>query len=508
MQISIEPRNQRLGLGTLSAGLSLTIAVLWLYWPVLSRLILNIAESEDYSYGLLLPLVSAYVVYLKWPLLRRQAWQQSWLGLLIIASGLSLLIVGELAAELYTTRFSFVVVLTGLCWLLGSWELVRLLSFPLILLLLMLPLPELVTNKLTLPLQLISSAVAAWILQALGVPVLRQGNIIDLGVLQLQVVAACSGLRYILPLLALGMIYCYFFQRRAWKSMVLLLAVIPAAIMVNALRVVAMALVPALLHGFWHVFSGWLIFLLCYAFLGLINRTLNGLWRDITPAPSKNAVQEGPPLNPRRKGLSYYLLGALVLVLLAIPIMHHVGVAPSVPLRQSFDNFPLRLGPWEGKHSFVDPAEVELTRSQAHLNADYQNPDCGTVNLWIAYYESQKKAGGFVHSPKGCLTASGWKIEESRVIEIAPGRPVNLLLVERMGTHMVVFYWFLQRGRWLASEYLNKFYMGYDGLWRRRTDGALVRLITPVGPDLESAKKQLIAFSHLLVPVLPQFIPD
>jgi exosortase D (VPLPA-CTERM-specific) len=490
------------------AGVVLVAALGWLYWPVLSRLILNIAESEDYSYGLLLPLVSAYVVYLKWPLLRRRAWQQSWLGLLIIASGLSLLIVGELAAELYTTRFSFVVVLTGLCWLLGGWELVRLLSFPLILLLLMLPLPELVTNKLTLPLQLISSSAAAWILQALGVPVLRQGNIIDLGVRQLQVVAACSGLRYILSLLALGMIYCYFFQRRAWKSTVLLLAVIPAAIMVNALRVVAMALVPALLHGFWHVFSGWLIFLLCFAFLALINRTLNSLWPDEILVRSESASHETPAFASQRENLWPYLLGALVLVLLAIPIMHHLGESPPIPLRQSFDNFPLRLGPWEGKHSFIDPAEVELTRSQAHLNADYQNPDCGTVNLWIAYYESQKKAGGFVHSPKGCLTASGWKIEESRVIEIAPGRPVNLLLVERMGTRMVVFYWFLQRGRWLASEYLNKFYMGYDGLWRRRTDGALVRLITPAGSDVESAKRRLISFSHLLVPVLPQFIPD
>jgi exosortase D (VPLPA-CTERM-specific) len=506
MQIGGETKIQKFG--TIATGLSLTIAVLWLYWPILSRLIISIAENEDYSYGLLLPLVSGYVVYLKWPQLRNQAWQPSWVGLIIIASGLGLLIIGELAAELYTTRFSFMVVLAGLLWLLGGWKLVRLMAFPLILLVLMLPLPELVTYKLTLPLQLVSSQLATAMLRALGVPVLRQGNIIDLGVRQLQIVAACSGLRYILALLALGIIYCYFFQRRVWKVAVLLLAIIPAAIMVNALRVVGMALSPALLKGFWHIFSGWLIFLLCFAFLALINLALNGLWPDIAPAHSKVALQEEPPLTSRRKNFGPYLLAALALLLLAIPVVHRVGAAPPIPLRQSFNNFPMRLGPWEGKHAFIDPAMVEATRSQAHLNADYQNPDHGSVNVWVAYYETQKKAGGFVHSPKGCLTASGWKITASSIIEITPGRPVNYLLVEQMGTRMVVFYWFLQRGRWLASEYLNKFYMGYDGLLRRRTDGALVRLITPAGRDQELAKERLISFTNLLIPVLPQFIPD
>jgi len=492
----------------LIAGLLLSVALLWLYWPILSKLFLSLAESEDFSYGLLLPLVSGYIVYLKWPQLRRQSWQPSWMGLLIIAAGICLYVLGELAAEEYTIRFSFIVVLAGSLFLAGGWNLVRLLSFPLILLVLMLPLPELVTYKLTLPLQLISSRLAAGILQTLGVPVLRQGNIIDLGVRQLQIVAACSGLRYILALLALGLIYCYFFQRRPWKVAVLLLALIPAAILVNALRVAVMALFPALLEGFWHGFSGWLIFLLCFAFLGLINWTLNRLQPEDAPAPVTAPLDEEPSPGSRNQNLGLYLVAALAIVFLAFPLVRYVGQAPSVPLRQSFDNFPMQLGPWQGRHTFIDPAMVEATRSQAHLNADYQNPDHGSVNLWIAYYETQKKAGGFVHSPKGCLTASGWKITESSVFQIAPGLPVNLLLVEQMGTRLVVFYWFLQRGRWLASEYLNKFYMGYDGLFRRRTDGAIIRLITPAGDDIESARKRLISFADLLLPVLPQFIPD
>jgi len=491
------------------AGVGVAVGLLWLYWPVLSGLIGSLAKSDDNSYGLLLPLVSGYIVYLKWPQARRQSWYPSWAGLAIMAAGLGLFIVGELAAELYTTRFSFIVVLAGLTFLLGGRRLVRLLAFPLLLLVMMIPLPELITNKLTLPLQLVSSRLATSILQTLGVPVLRQGNIIDLGVRQLQVVAACSGLRYILALLALGIIYCYFFQRRPWKVGLLLITLIPAAIFANALRVAATALFPALLEGFWHGFSGWLIFVFCLGSLALINWILNRVWPPVSPVKVVIAGgRESPAPALVKTPLSPYLLAALGLVLLALPLAYRMSEATWVPLRESFNHFPMQLESWQGRHTFIDPEMVKLTQSHAHLSAEFNNPNQGSVSLWIAYYETQKKAGGFVHSPKGCLVASGWHIIETKTIEIAPGFSVNYLLVEQMGTNLVVYYWFLQRGRWLTSEYLNKFYMAYDGLLHRRTDGALIRLITPAGKDINLAKERLSSFARLLMPVLPRFIPD
>lgn len=504
-----DAQNRFLSWLPLIAGAGVAVGVLWLYWPTLARLIWSLAKSDDDSYGLLLPLVSGYIVYLKWPQVRRQSGHASWAGLAVMAAGLGLFIIGELAAELYTTRFSFVVVLTGLVFLVGGWRLVRLLGFPILLLVMMLPLPQLITYKLTLPLQLVSSRLATSILQTLGVPVLRQGNIIDLGVRQLQVVAACSGLRYILALLALGIIYCYFFQRRPWKVGLLLITLIPAAIFANAVRVAATALFPALLEGFWHGFSGWLIFVFCLGSLALINWILNRLWPPGSPV---KAVTVGGGEEPApalaKTALSPYLLAALGLVLLALPVTHRVSKATSVPLLDSFDHFPMQLGPWQGRHTYIDPEMVAQTRSHAHLSADFSNPDHGGVSIWIAYYETQKKAGGFVHSPKGCLTASGWRTKEEKTIDIAPGLSVNYMLVDQMGTNLVVYYWFLQRGRWLTSEYLNKFYMGYDGLVRRRTDGALIRLITPAGKDVKAAQERLTAFARLLAPVLPQFIPN
>jgi exosortase D (VPLPA-CTERM-specific) len=493
----------------LISGAALIAGVLWLYWPVLTKLFLNLAESEDFSYGLLIPPVSLYIAYLKWPQIRRQLWYPSWMGLLIIALGLGLYILGDLAADLYSTRLSFLIVLTGIIALMGGWRLVRLLIFPLALLLLTIPLPGFVIGQLTLPLQLVSSKLATWLLRALGVPVIRQGNVIDLGVRQLQVVAACSGLRYILALLALGFIYCYFYQRCLWKVAILLVSLIPAAIMANSLRVAGMGLFPSLDKGFWHSFTGWLIFIFCFISLGMVNWVLNLLW-PVKTKPDEKVQQEemGDPLS-RPPSRGPYLVAALLLVIISLPLVQGISIAPPMPLRQSFSKFPMKIGQWQGREVFIDPEMVKATQCQAYLNAEYRNPGSHhLVSLWIAYYETQKKAGGFVHSPELCLPASGWGLVKTGIIDIAPGKPVKYMLMNQSGSRILVFYWFQQRGRWLANEYINKLYMAYDGLVRRRTDGALIRLITPVPGSVEKAQGRLTSFARLLIPILPQFIPN
>jgi exosortase D (VPLPA-CTERM-specific) len=485
----------------------LALAVLWFYWPVLAKLFGDLAENEDYSFGLLLPLVSGYIVYLKLPQLRTYLWRPSWLGLWFIAVGFALYIVGELGADLYVPRVSFVIVLTGLLIIMGGWGLVRLLAFPLFLLVLMFPLPGLLTKQLTLPLQLISSRLATGILQMVGIPAFCQGTVIDLGVRQMQLVEACSGLRYILALFALGVIFCYFFQRRVWKILLLLMVLIPAAIVANAFRVMAMGIIPALqVPAFWHAFSGWLIFVFCLGTLSLINWICNKI-QPLSAIPADRFAAPDPA--PRRTlAIMSYLVLAVVLVGLGGPIALRMSRAPAVQLGQSFDRFPMELGPWHGQVVFIDPEMVKATKSDAHLNAEFSHPGQPPVSLWIAYYETQKKAGGFVHSPKLCLTGGGWTHLNTGIGRISQDMPVNYMILQQMGTGMVVYYWYLQRGRWFTSEYLNKLYMVMDGLRRRRTDGALIRLITPAEPNVDAARKRLDAFAQQLSPVLSNFIPN
>ncbi len=491
-------------------ALILSFALFWFYWPALVSLANSLTGNEDYSFGLLLPLVSGYIVYLKWPKLRQQAWQPSWMGLAIMFFGFGFYILGDLAAAGYFPPFSFMVVVTGLLWLLGGWGMVRELAFPLFLLFFMIPLPTMVMKSLTLPLQLISSQLAAGMLQSIGILVVRQGNVIDLGVRQLQVVDACSGLRYLLSLSALGLIYCYFYQRRLWKAAILFLCLIPAAILANALRVAAMGIFPALQAGFWHSFSGWLIFIFCFGLLALVNWLVNYLRPPVlstAAAETPASAAASPSVSRPRFGL--YLAAALALVLVAGQMAHRLAQAPAVPLLQSFDNFPLQLGAYQGRRAYLDEAMARAVGADAYLEANYSSAEQGTVALWIAYFESQSmKVEGRIHSPLVCLTGGGWSILESKIVDVAPGLQVRYLLMEQAGSREVVYYWYLQQGYWLAGEYSSRLFMGWNGLVKRRNDGAMVRLITPAGPDVAQARERLAAFARLLVPVLPQFIRE
>jgi exosortase D (VPLPA-CTERM-specific) len=498
---------------TLETGLTVFVGVvlLWLYWPVLTRLFNDLTVNEDYSYGLLLPLVSLYLIYLKWPQISSQSWQPSWLGLIIVSLGFFCYIFGELVAIYYIAPVSFVIVLAGFAVVLGGWRLLRLLIFPLFLLFLMIPLPSLLTKQMTLPLQLLSSWLAAHFLQFAGFPLVRQGNVIDLGVRQLQVVDACSGLRYILSLSALGLIFCYFYQRRLWKAMLLIISLVPLAILANALRVAAMGVLPALQEGFLHSFSGWLIFVFCFGFLGLLNWLLNYVQPPVAPVASEaNILHPTPDPGVAAKKPTYYLLAMLALVIFAYPVTHRLSEPSPVPLLQNFDHFPMEIQAWKGRRGFLDKAVAEVVGADDYLEAVYDRPEGKSISLWIAYFESQgKDVRRRIHSPLLCLSGAGWRFLESQIIDVAPGLPVRYLLMERHGAKQVVFYWYLQRGRWYASEYPKYLFMGIDGLLKRRNDGAIVRLITPVeGNHIQDAKERLANFTHLLIPVLSQFIPN
>lgn len=483
------------------------IVIFWSYWPVLLDLVKYQILNDDYSFGLLIPFVVGYIVYLKWPKIQDRYWQPSWLGLLIIAFGFLLYAIGGILTSFYIPCVSFVIVLAGLLFLFGGWGLFRLMGFPLLLLILMIPSNTWFIRKISLQLQLISSILAAGLLSGLGIPVLRQGNVIDLGVRQLEVVAACSGLRYILSLLTLGIIYCYFSQRRFWKVAILIASLIPAAIIANSLRVTAMALVPSLQEeGFWHMFSGWLIFIGCFGFLLLFNWILNYLWPEALHSESKEAAPESKSWSS--KSLFPYLISALALVILLSPVPRRLAQVAAVPLLQSFDKFPLELGPWQGRRNYVDAQTLKVLGATDYLDVTFIGPENRPVSLWIAYYGNMKKTGGLLHSPMVCMVGGGWVPRENKEVEMLPEKPVNYMLMEEGDKRIVVYYWYIQRGRWLPNEYYNKFYLGIDSLLKHRADGALIRLSTPGEPDIESAKKRLSDYAQMLVPILGKFIPN
>ncbi len=252
------------------------LALILLYFPVLKGLVYDWWHDPNYSHGFLLPLFSGYLIWVKKEELSTLPFRGSWWGMLLVAAGLILLLLGWVAGEQFTQRFSFLVVLYGgLVFLLG-WPVARKLFFPVWLLTLAIPIPYVIYNSLTFPLKLFASKVATSLLQLIGLSVYRDGNIIILPNMVLEVVDACSGIRSLISLLAISAILAYFTRSNLWKA-VLILASIPVAIGVNVLRVfitgvLSYHLGPKAAEGFFHTFSGFLVFGLSLFLIFVIHR--------------------------------------------------------------------------------------------------------------------------------------------------------------------------------------------------------------------------------------------
>ncbi len=250
----------------------LAVLISFLYGDVLLLLVRDWVHDDNYSHGFLVPLFSAYVLWQRRRRLYAIPVAPAWQGLLIILGALATLIVGVLGAELFLSRSSLVLLLAGLIIYFLGWGWFRGVLFPWAFLFLMIPIPKIIFNQITLPLQFLASRLASSLLALLGVPVLREGNVIHLPVMDLEVVEACSGIRSLVSLVTLAIIYGYFLEPRIWRRIFLALAAVPIAVAANGLRVMGTGLLaqywsPDKAEGFFHSFAGWVIFLLSLGML-------------------------------------------------------------------------------------------------------------------------------------------------------------------------------------------------------------------------------------------------
>jgi exosortase len=247
--------------------LTLTALLVLLYYGVAARLIQQWINDPNFSHGFFVPAFSAFVVWDGRKRLAALPLQPSWWGTLVVALALSVLVLGVLGAELFLSRCSLVLLLGGLLIHFRGWAWFRMLFFPWAFLFLMIPIPVIIFNQITFPLQLLASQLASSTLAFLGVPVLREGNVINLPAMSLEVVEACSGIRSLMSLGTLAIIYGYFLESGIWRRVLLALGAIPIAVAANALRIVGTGLLcqywdPEKAMGFFHTFSGWLIFVI------------------------------------------------------------------------------------------------------------------------------------------------------------------------------------------------------------------------------------------------------
>jgi exosortase D (VPLPA-CTERM-specific) len=503
-----------------------------IYYDAFAVMVNVWVDDENYGHGFFVPFISLFLVWAKREKLRALQPHGSWWGLSLILVGLALYVLGELGSLFTLMHLSFWLVLVGLCWAALGGKILRELSFPLLYLLTMIPLPQFLLQGLSGQLQLISSALGVGCLQVIGVTAFREGNVIDLGPIQLQVVEACSGLRYLFPLMSLSLLCAYLFRAPMWKRAVVFLSSMPIAILLNGFRIGVIGVLvewfgAGAADGFLHLFEGWVIFLISLAILALVIWGLSRIgsaserqsFSDLLglPSGSGTVAQPGPVRSSSLTGASpvpwFCSVGLLVSLAVASPYL--MSREEIVPERQSLLNFPLQIPQWQGSTFPLEKEYIETLRFDDYLLADYHAADGTPVNFYVAYYGSQRK-GQSAHSPRTCIPGGGWEITSLRTMEVPANGAVttslrvNRLVIQKGDAKQIVYYWFKQRDRVLVNEYLVKFFLVWDALAKQRTDGALIRLTASVQPghDEDEADRTLVDFTKSANPLMSRFVPD
>lgn len=273
------------GAGLLLAGLVIV------YRHVFERLIDAWIVDGNYSHGFLIIPLAAYFAWERRDRLATTPLRPHWFGLVLFFGGVAILLAGLYASELFLTRVSLLPVVVGMLVFLVGWEHVRILSFPLAFLLLMIPIPAIILNQITFPLQLLASRVGETAISAANIPVLREGNVLVLANTSLEVAEACSGIRSLVSLITLGLVYGYFTDPRGWVRTVLVASTIPVAIFANGARVAGTGIAahyfgPSVAEGFLHEFSGWMVFVVAFVMILVVHKTVS----KVAPPPPVSAA--------------------------------------------------------------------------------------------------------------------------------------------------------------------------------------------------------------------------
>jgi len=259
------------------------------YGPVLAALANQWNWDPDMGHGFFVPIIAGYIAWQKRGTILEKPAKTNWWGLAVMAWGALQLYIATLGAEIFLARTSFVITVIGAVLLLGGTEYLKTFAFPLFLLFFMVPIPAIIYNEITFPLQLIASSAAEHAIDMLQIPVIREGNVLVLAQQSLNVVEACSGIRSLLTLTFLSLVYGYFLEKRTWLRVVLFFSTIPIAVVANAGRVTLTGVIanfkPELAEGLFHEAQGWVIFMVALVILIAFHQAVLAVLRMTNKSP-------------------------------------------------------------------------------------------------------------------------------------------------------------------------------------------------------------------------------
>ncbi len=470
--------------------------------------------DPNFQHGIFVPIFALFVLWQDRKQLTTIAPAPSWAGLPLIVLSMLVLVVGVLGADIFLPRVSFLILLAGLIVFFQGWTFFRAVLLPWAFLILMIPIPALIMNRVTFPLQLLATRLSVALLELVGVVVYREGNIIRLVSGPLDVAEACSGIRSLLTLVTLAIVYGYLMETRTWVRVVLVCLTVPIAVVANSFRVFGTGLLMQSrfsdkAEGLPHAFAALLIFAVATMLLFVVHRVISLIWKSGLAAPSNVAHLEKQPT----RGISVQSASFRFWIVAALMLATAIGLLARCPDVKHVGYLPFQIGDWEGSDVPIKQDERDILGPGEYLKRDYENASQpAKINLFIPFFPSQS-AGDTIHSPEHCLLGAGWFPISREIIQLArpdgSSIPVNRFVVSKSERRQLVLYWFQAHGRVVASEWQTKYYLISDSIHMNRSDGGMVRLMTPMpnGESPDAAQARMMKFVSQFLPLLDNYIP-
>ncbi len=526
MHPSGNQQNNQSGSFPLLLPAALLICLLFAFALPLQWLVNFWLNSEEYNHGLFIPIIIGYICWKNWADIAQAIQGNHWSGVPIVLLSALVFAVALLADIEAVKNYALILALAGFLLVIGGYKMLVKNAFFLLLLFSVIPIPYLLQATLTAQLQLVSSQIGVAFIRLWDIPVLLEGNVIDLGDYKLLVEEACSGLRYLFPLFSMGMIIAYFYRGPLWQRILLVVSTIPITVVMNSFRIGATGVLVnsygnSVAEGFLHDFEGWFVFMAAFVLfllevfvLGRLNNpgaSLADMFEFERDAASIQPREKSGSGNQSREPGKLPVIASMVIFLTAgVWAFAARNTVAQIPDRQDFLDFPLAFEQWSGYPQYLDEQTLSVLKADDYFLGDYSPAESQAVGLYMVYY-GQQKDGSALHSPKVCLPGGGWIIESEAVLGLELSTfygPVNRVVIRQGNYRQLVYYWIQQQGKVFSNEYIARASLLLSAIRDKRTDGALIRLSTMVEKDdLAAADERLQHFLQDAAPRMERHFP-
>ena len=520
--------NTRISFDALKSPLALMMAALaaafgFAFFNGIENLFKRWGEQQELSHGYFLPVIAGWMLWSRRDAIVASLGKPNLIGLAGVAAATVILILTELTVTslMIFQHFAMILLFASMALTLGGRNVFWISLLPVAYLIFMVPPPYWAITVLSQQFQFWSSQLGAWLIGLFGIPVFLSGNVIDLGDYQLQVAEACSGLRYLFPFLSLGFLAAYLFNAPLWQRVIVFLSTIPITIIMNSFRIALTGVLvekwgSAQAEGLLHFFEGWVVFVLCmlllFGVIALLARFSGH--RDVLDRMELPAIAARPSAEKwNQKTFNQYAAAAIVMLVGAgLFIQFGTSNTLKVPARTQLAALPADFAGWRNRPQQIDSSVIEVLGADDYILTDMTSPDAEMFNLYVTYLNMQRHGHSW-HSPRQCIPGGGWQIVQHDIVptETAAGERYfyNRIIIENRGSRQLLYYWYDQRGRRTANEFVMKALVVVDAISMRRTDGAMIRIMTPIArqESVGEADTRLLGFMRELEPKLPAYIP-